>query len=560
MTAPSARLRASFTTLTAILSGLLLLSAPAAQAAPFAYITNDNSDNVSVIDTASNTVTATVGVGDGPFGVAVTPDGTRVYVANYGGGTVSVIRTSDNTVTATVGVGSGPVGVAVTPDGARVYVANFGGNTVSVIDTSDNTVTTVGVGAQPHGVAVTPDGARVYVANYGGNTVSVIRTSDNTVTTVGAVGANPWGVAVTPDGARVYVTNIGGNTVSVIDTASNAVTSVVVGATPRGVAITPNGARVYVANLGGTVSVIDTSDNTVATVGVGAEPLGVAVTPDGTRVYVANRNSGNVSVIRTSDNTVTTTVALGTTPAAFGLFITQGAAGLNDTGQTLCYDGDGATVSCTVAPAVDDGRYGRDAAATAAALTKIGAGAAGFDFTKIANNGGVLAAGAVLGTGATDWACTRDNVTELTWEVKVPGAGFRGESEGFSWYNSNGAANGGNAGTDDEGACSSDGPNGLNQCDTEKYVENVNAAVLCGYTDWRLPSRRELRTIVHHGVSNPSIDTTYFPNTVASNFWSASTYVPNPASAWYVNFNDGFANAFSKTSTRDARLVRGGQF
>ena len=57
---------------------------------------------VSVIDTATNNVTATVTVGNNPFGVAVTPDGTKVYVANRVSNNVSVIDTATNNVTATV--------------------------------------------------------------------------------------------------------------------------------------------------------------------------------------------------------------------------------------------------------------------------------------------------------------------------------------------------------------------------------------------------------------------------------------------------------------------------
>ena len=137
-------------TLTSVLLGLLLLIAPAVQAAPFAYISNFSANTVSVIDTATNTVTATVAVGTGPEGVAVSPDGARVYVGNFVSDNVSVISTASNTVTATVAVGTSPFGVAVTPDGARVYVANSGSNNVSVISTASNTVTaTVTVGASP---------------------------------------------------------------------------------------------------------------------------------------------------------------------------------------------------------------------------------------------------------------------------------------------------------------------------------------------------------------------------------------------------------------------------
>ena len=67
------------------------LIARPAEAAPFAYVANGGSNTVSVIDTATKTVVATVGVGSVPDGIAVTPDGTHVYVANSSSDTVSVI-------------------------------------------------------------------------------------------------------------------------------------------------------------------------------------------------------------------------------------------------------------------------------------------------------------------------------------------------------------------------------------------------------------------------------------------------------------------------------------
>ncbi len=79
-----------------------------AQSATYAYITNQQDNTVSVIDTATNTVTATVNVRNQAYGVAVTPDGTEVYVANDKENTVSVIDTDTNTVTATVSVGNLP--------------------------------------------------------------------------------------------------------------------------------------------------------------------------------------------------------------------------------------------------------------------------------------------------------------------------------------------------------------------------------------------------------------------------------------------------------------------
>jgi YVTN family beta-propeller protein len=307
--------------------------------APYAYITNAGSNTVSVIDTATNTITATVPVGSNPNGVAVTPDGTKVYVANsdwdnvFAIDTVSVIDTAINNVTATVDVGGSPSGVAVTPDGTKVYVTNDGSNTVSVIDTATNNVTaTVPVGTNPRGVAVSPDGTKVYVANSDWwnsvsaiDTVSVIDTANDTVTANVSVGSWPLGVAVNPNGTKVYVANYGSNTTSVIDTATNKVTDTVpVGWGPVGVAVSPDGTKVYVVNYHTpqNVYVIDTATNKVtATVPVGKFSHGVAVTPDGTKVYVTNDGSNTVSVIDTATNNVTNTVKTGSRPMSWGQFI-----------------------------------------------------------------------------------------------------------------------------------------------------------------------------------------------------------------------------------------------
>jgi YVTN family beta-propeller protein len=72
------------------------------------YVTNQNSNNVSVIDTATNMVATTISVGNFPRGVTVAPDGKRAYVANSGSASVSVIDTSTNTVVATIPVEISP--------------------------------------------------------------------------------------------------------------------------------------------------------------------------------------------------------------------------------------------------------------------------------------------------------------------------------------------------------------------------------------------------------------------------------------------------------------------
>ena len=122
-----------------------------AEAQSFAYVTARPS-SVTVINTSTDNVVATVTVGNDPFGVAITPDGTSAYVANSGSGSVSVIDTTSRMVVATIILGGRPQAIAFTPDGSRAYVTNSAGSPpyVSVIDTSRRAViATVPVGGSP---------------------------------------------------------------------------------------------------------------------------------------------------------------------------------------------------------------------------------------------------------------------------------------------------------------------------------------------------------------------------------------------------------------------------
>jgi len=88
------------------------------------------------------------------------------------------------------------------------------------------------------------------------------------------------------------------------------------------------------------------------------------------------------------------------------------------------------------------------------------------------------------------------------------------------------------------------------------YCENLT---LGGHSDWRLPNRNELQSIVDYSRYNPAIDTTYFPGTVASVYWSSTTYAFNILDAWIVYFDDGSVGYGSKTATSYVRAMRGGQ-
>ncbi len=309
------------------------------------YVTNAHDNTVSVIDTTTASVIATVPVGSSPSAVAVTPNGRFAYVTNLFSNTVSVISAASNTVVATVPLGISPGGIAITPNSAFAYVTSSSGSNISVIDTATNTVVTTMPVAFPFMLAMAPVGNLGYVTHGAfANGVTVINTATNSVITDIPIPADVTiSAAVTPDGAFVYVTCLSftaGSKLAVIDAATNTVLAIVpLPATfAPGVALTPVGAFAYVANNGGgvccvgpgpsSISVIDTSSNTEVSrisLPVGFSPNGVAVTPDGAFVYVTELSTNSVLVINTASNSVVTIVPVGHFPQsiAFGTFVPE---------------------------------------------------------------------------------------------------------------------------------------------------------------------------------------------------------------------------------------------
>lgn len=317
----------------------------------FGYVTNSNSNNVSVIDTDAlsptfNTEVDVVPLGGTftPLAIAITPDSTRAYIANFNADNVSVIDTNPNSPTFNTEIdvipssGNGPVGVAITPDGTRAYIANNLSSNVSVIDIDPSSPTyntevdliplTLVANAGPFNLAVTPDGTRVYVADNGPsgsafspNSVSVIDSNPSSptynteVAVIPLSGVDPLFIDITPDGTRAYVTNITSNNVSVIDTNPDSPTYnteidliSLTGTRPAGIVITPDGTRAYIANnSSNNLSVIDTDPNSITyntQISLiplsGVRPNDVAITPDGARIYITNQSTNNVSIVDTN--------------------------------------------------------------------------------------------------------------------------------------------------------------------------------------------------------------------------------------------------------------------
>ncbi len=225
---------------------------------------------------------------------------------------------------------------------------------------------------------------------------------------------------------------------------------------------------------------------------------------------------------------------------------------LNDTGVVTCANATDNGLDCPQA-----GFPGQDAEYGADVLSNSNTdGYAGFSFTKLGGNGQALAtqnaAWDAAGSEAagSQWACVRDEVTGLVWENKTE-SGLHDKDNTYTWYQTDTGNNAGFAGKADGGAC--DG----STCDTQAYVQAVNAQALCGFEDWRMPNVEELAGLAALDGKKPAIDGGFFANSVGGMYWSNNPYAPSGDYAWSVDFGQGYVAAGAKLFPGRVRLVRG---
>lgn len=159
--------------------------------------------------------------------------------------------------------------------------------------------------------------------------------------------------------------------------------------------------------------------------------------------------------------------------------------------------------------------------------------------------------GKPLPDDAAIWACVQDSDNGLIWEVKSSDGSLHDKNNSYSWFQP--ASNEAFQGVANGGQCK-----GNAGCDTQSYAQAVNARSYCGYSDWRLPTREEMLSIVNFEKisSTVLINRDYFPETLPSWYWTASTNENHPEHAWYVLFRNGIAINDLKARPKHIRLVR----
>jgi YVTN family beta-propeller protein len=318
-------------------------NAPAASSGSglLAYVTNEDSQDLTIIDTRTDSAVATIPVGTRPRGVRVSPDGKSVFVALSGSPKcpptmpdeeceklkadkskdgIAVVDAASRKVLRVLPGGSDPETFDVSHDGSTLFVSNEDAGTASIVDVASGKIrSTVKVGREPEGVRVHPDGNTVWVTGETDHNVTIVDTKSGKVLGHVEVGKRPRSLAFTPDGKRAYVTSEVDGTVWVVDVPGRKKLKVLAmpeGAKPMGAEASPDGKRIFVSNgRGGSVSVIDVAtDSVVGNVEVGQRPWGIALTPDGGKLYTANGPSNDVSVVDAGQLTVMTKVPVGKIP------------------------------------------------------------------------------------------------------------------------------------------------------------------------------------------------------------------------------------------------------
>jgi YVTN family beta-propeller protein len=332
------------------------------------WVANPDSDSVSGLALASNTVTKLVEipVGRQPRTMAFSPDGARLYVACQGTNELWVLNVAGRSVAGRIVVGHQPYGVAVSPSDGSILVSNQGDGTLSVISSALVVKKILRLADMPRAVAITADGRFAYVTHFltrgeagsmteidlltmrvSRTTALVLDTSPDTASSGGGFPNLLGALAIDPAGRAAWFGGLKANTgrglfvngemprpentvrgffgkvnlaaaSEELDRRIDANDSDSVSA----IAFSPKGRWGYITHQGaGTLSVYDLSSATLIRPGdgntvsfstridLGHAPQGIVVSADGRHGYVANYLSRDVQVLDLSNPRVPSVLA-----------------------------------------------------------------------------------------------------------------------------------------------------------------------------------------------------------------------------------------------------------
>lgn len=209
--------------------------------------TSSGSDAVYAYDKQGKLLSM-IPVGETPKGVKIHPHENLAFVANENSGTISVIDVNSFTVTKEIEVGKIPHNIRFDSKGNTAYVTLQGEDKVAIIDVKNLEMTdSISVGKLPHNLDLSSDNRYLYTANIGTSDITVINLDSKEIIKRIKVSAGHHGIDVTNDGKRIYVSGIGADKVNIIDAESlELIKQIDVGQGPHGIRASEDGSKVYV--------------------------------------------------------------------------------------------------------------------------------------------------------------------------------------------------------------------------------------------------------------------------------------------------------------------------
>ena len=185
-----------------------------------------------------------------------------------------------------------------------------------------------------------------------------------------------------------------------------------------------------------------------------------------------------------------------------------------DAGAIKCYDKEG----CEIDVKPGDELWGQNGCFVVNPMS----------FTKLGKAGKAVDGGAEWKDG---FRMVLDNNTGLVWEVKSPKKGDVNYcDDAYTWKKAQ-----------------------------ETYIKELNKKKYGGFSDWRMPNKDELRSIIDYGKTGPCVDTNYFPNTKSDFYWTSVPYNMQKPFIWGIFFGLGSGICYTPNSKRYVRAVRGGK-
>src|ERR671919_1053712 len=276
------------------------------------YVQNSNSNSISVIDLATNTILRNITVDGTPHNIKLSEDQLTLYIltSDRDSGTIFMLNTTSNELMREIPTEVSIFDIAIF--NGTMYASDVGGGKVLVMNVNGTLMEEIDVGSRPQYMAVRPDGQVLYVTRLGGP-ISVVDLQQKIVIKEIDSGSMPHRLSFTNGGEVLFVVNAESDTLSVIDSDKDEVIKTIpVGDSPRYVALNPDDTLAYVTNMdSNTVSIVD-ADKVINEIPVGIRPYGIAFSADGGDLaYVSNTSGNDVSVINTTSSNIAATLSAG---------------------------------------------------------------------------------------------------------------------------------------------------------------------------------------------------------------------------------------------------------